>query len=475
MGRDVRGHLILTNGAILAAGLLLLGAAFSFLLTSRVTQAHRDDLRYEASSLATQLGAALQANQSQRAIQRMMERDSKLIGKRILLLDRNGVPRYDSSRWTPFSRGSWRLVDLGALRRGLSVQIGSDRQIGIEVPVQVQGQVVGAVALVMAPSDIAVPWPQLLPALLIIVGLVLASGVLIGTYQIRSLIRPLRQVSEALRHVQEGRYDRPIPEEGWSEARELARRYNEMVSEVARSHQLLRDFMANAAHELKTPVALIAGFSRSLTDGTASREGAVTDAVTYIRDESEHLSHVVDQLFSLASLDANADALYPRECDPAALLIAVLERFQPRAATEGKRLWWHPVSDLPACTWDTDSIVSALGNLISNALDHTQSGDAVWAHIEVEGETCCYRIGDNGSGIRAEDIPHIFDRFYRGRDSRRQEGHAGLGLAIVREIIERHGGSVRVESTYGVSTEFILTLPLHVQSSAQSPLLEEAR
>jgi len=459
MAPDLQLRLILTHLGVLLVALLLLGGAFTAILTDRVTAAHQSDLRYETSSLAGQLDHLLARNARTTQIQRLIRHDSELMGKRIILLDRHGRVRYDSSRWTPFSRGSWRLVDLRAAQGGHSANMASSDRFGWQTPLLVHGTVAGAVALVITSAGAAPPWRQILPALLVVFGLVLLAWGVIGAYLVRSLIRPLRQVSHALVLARGGQYDHPVPEEGWSEARGLARRYNEMVAEVARSQQLLRDFMANAAHELKTPVALVAGFARSLGDGTAQRGAAMDDAVQYIQTESEHLARVVEQLFALASLDADADALILAPCEPDDLLRQVVDRFMARAAQEGKLLSYQIASALPTCRWDAQRMTSALTNLLSNALDHSPPGGTIVARAAMQGSDVLFCVRDTGRGIPADEVAHIFDRFYRGRGSQRSQGHAGLGLALVQEVAQRHGGTVAVESQVGEGSCFTLCLP----------------
>jgi len=461
MASDLQLRLILTHLSVLLVALLLLGGAFTAILTDRVTAAHQSDLRYETSSLAGQLDHLLARNARTTQLQRLIRHDSDLMGKRIILLDGHGRVRYDSSHWTPFSRGTWRLVDLRAAQGDHSANMESSDRFGWQTPLLVHGRVAGAVALVITSAGTAPPWRQILPALVAVFGLVLLAWGVIGVYLVRSLIRPLRQVSHALVLAREGQYDHPVPEEGWSEARGLARRYNELVAEVARSQQLLRDFMANAAHELKTPVALIAGFARSLGDGTAQRGNAVDDAVQYIQTESEHLAQVVEQLFALASLDADADALILTPCEPDDLLRQVVDRFTARAAQEDKRLSCEIVGALLTCRWDTQRMTSALTNLLANALDYTPRGGTIVAQAAMQGSDVLFSVRDAGCGIPADEVAHIFDRFYRGRGSQRSQGHAGLGLAMVQEVAQRHSGTVAVESQLGTGSCFTLCLPAH--------------
>lgn len=465
MKHDLRVRLLLTYFGVSVAALVLLGSVFTAVLGTSVSAAHVHDMRAETSSLAGQLERALAAGARRSTIQRLIRRDSVLLGKRIILLDRAGRARFDSARWTPFSRGSWRMVDLSALRRGQWASLQGKDRFGLQSPLIVHGHEVGAVALVITSVDTGVPWRQILAPLFAVLGALLLVWLAVSFLLARSLSHPLRQISAGLIRVKHGEYDRPIPEEGWSEARSLARRYNDMVAEVARSRKSQYDFVANASHELKTPVALVAGFARSLTDGTARRDDAVAEAVRYIQSESEHLARVVDQLFALASLDANAGAMIYASCQPETILRQSIARFDWQARSRGISFEVRCDAPLPACVWDEERIAAAVSNVICNALEHSGS-TLIRTRAFYTGSAVVFEVRDSGTGIPPDDLAHVFDRFYRGGGSR-IDGHAGLGLALVVEVVERHGGAVEVESTVGEGTCFTISLPLHAPDSAQ--------
>lgn len=457
-------RLALTYLAVSLAALMLLGSIFTAAVASSARSVHLADLRAESASLAHQLDAALAGGAPPASIQHLLERDSALLGKRIILLNAQGQVRFDSARSTPFSTGRWRMVDVAALRHGTSAHVDVPGGVGLQSPLSLGGRSVGAVTLVGATGGTGVPWQSIVPSLLRALAALFVVWLAFAVAVARSLTRPLRHLSAGLVSVTNGELDASVPEQGWSEARRLARRYNEMVAEVTRSRQMQRDFVANAAHELKTPVALVGGFARSLSDGTAEQGGAVEDAVEYIRRESEHLGRIVDQLFALARLDADTSPLVRDECPPADLLAGVATRFRERAALAGVALYVDTEPTMPICRWDADLVASALSNLVDNALDHS-GGTAVYLSASLHGDDVVLEVRDTGVGIAPDEVPHLFDRFYRG-SGRRREGHAGLGLALVKEIIERHGGSVSVVAHSGEGTCFSLTLP---QDSPESP------
>jgi signal transduction histidine kinase len=466
MARNLQLRLVLTYCGVTLAALVLLGSVFTAVLVTSVSAAHVHDMRAETSSLATQLDRAFAGGARRGAIQRLIRRDSALLGKRIILLDRAGHTRYDSAHLTPFARGSWRMVDLAALRHGRWARLQGGGRFGLQSPLLVRGRQVGAVALVITSADTGIPWRQILAPLSGVLAALILVWLVVAVALARSLNRPLRHVSAGLIRVKDGEYDRPVREEGWSEARSLARRYNEMAAEVARSRRLQRDFVANAAHELKTPVALVAGFARALTDGTAQRDDSVADAVEYIQTESEHLARVVDQLFALASLDADAGALIHVPCRPDVILRQTVARFSVQALARGTTVEGTCGPDIPVCLWDDERVASALANLVSNALEHS-GGEIIRARAFRAGPAMVFEVEDSGSGIAPHDLPHIFDRFYRGQ-GRRVDGHAGLGLALVSEIVERHYGTVGVQSRVGEGTRFTLTLPFEAPNAAHA-------
>lgn len=457
-------RLVVTFVAVSLAALVLLSSIFTAVLASSARSVHLADMRAESSSLARQLDTALARGVPPLSLQRLLVRDSALLGERIILLNAQGQIRFDSAQSTPFAAGRWRTIDVRALRHGKMAHLDVPGGVGLQSPLLIAGRSVGAVTLVGASSSTGVPWGAIIPSLVRALVALLAVWLVVALVIARSLSRPLRHLSKGLVSVRNGELDVAVPEQGWSEARQLARRYNEMVAEVARSRQIQRDFVANAAHELKTPVAIVSGFARALSDGTAEQGGAVDDAVEYIRRESDHLGRIVDQLFALARLDADTNPLCRRTCWPTHVIEDAANRFRERAWAAGMAVNVDAEPNLPVCRWDVDLMVSAMSNIIDNALAHSCT-TAIYLSAFVRGEEVVLQVRDVGKGMGPDEIPHLFDRFYRG-SGRRREGHAGLGLALVKEIVERHGGSVSVTAQLGVGTSFDLSLPMDTSPSA---------
>jgi len=223
----------------------------------------------------------------------------------------------------------------------------------------------------------------------------------------------------------------------------------------------LKDFVANVSHDLRTPLTMIAGFSQALVDGTA-REEEVESSAMVIHEEARKMERLVDDLLQLTKLESG---LLKLECHPTALrpfVQTLIDRIQrSRVDRPMPTLINHVPRNLPMVNIDSGQVERALRNLVDNAMQYTPLGGMVtvgaasigrgWVEIQVT---------DTGCGIPGQDVERVFERFYRSDRSReRQHGHSGLGLAIVREIIEAHGGRVRVESEEEKGATFRFTVP----------------
>ncbi|MGI8967552.1 MAG: sensor histidine kinase [Chloroflexota bacterium] len=138
------------------------------------------------------------------------------------------------------------------------------------------------------------------------------------------------------------------------------------------------------------------------------------------------------------------------------------------AELERKQLLVEVISPLPRCYWDEERIASMLANLLDNALDHTRAGATIVLRLEERADEMVIQVEDSGAGIAAAELPHLFERFYRGRGRARKEGHAGLGLALVQEIVQRHGGGITVDSRLGEGTTFVIRLPVVVEQPSEA-------
>jgi signal transduction histidine kinase len=298
--------------------------------------------------------------------------------------------------------------------------------------------------------------PQVALAGLIALGLSIVLAYLIA----RSVVGPLQALAAGARAVARGEYGHTVPVGGPVEVRELATTFNRMSQQVRAGQQAQRDFVANVSHELRTPLTSIQGFSQAILDGAAGEPQAVAHAAGIIHAEAQRLRRMADDLLELARLDAGQITLRREPVELAALLRACAERLEPRAREAGVALALELPAGLPGVIGDGDRLAQVFTNLLDNALQHTPAGGQVTLSAAAATGGVVVRVRDSGRGIPADDLARIFERFYQVDKSRRRaQGGAGLGLAIVRELVQAHGGAVSAESAEGLGTTFLVTLP----------------
>jgi len=282
----------------------------------------------------------------------------------------------------------------------------------------------------------------------------------------RSITRPLLSLTRATRALARGDYSQRVQVRGDDEVAQLGHSFNQMAREIEQIRQRERDVLANISHDLKTPLTSIQGFAGALIDGTCPPE-EYPIAARIIYDESERMNHLVGDVLQLSRLEAGELTLALGPVDLHELLTQSARRFAGTAEKAGVTLRVEtPTTGPLRILGDRGRLEQVLGNLLDNALRYTPSGgriDLVGGPIEEEGRPLVrLTVRDTGRGIPADDLPRIFERFYQADKSRvaGRGGGSGLGLAIVRELIARHNGTIRAESTRGAGTAITIILPL---------------
>ncbi len=287
----------------------------------------------------------------------------------------------------------------------------------------------------------------------IAVAVVASLGLAVGLS--RMLARPLAEVGSAARRIADGDYAARVPRSGPEEIASLADSFNQMAEALQEQERMRRDFIANAAHELRTPLTNLQGYLEALRDGVITADAATYDSLW---EEAERLVRLSRSLDALAEGDAATSPPVLREVDVAAAIRSALELAQP--AFDRASIAVEP--RLPAALRaraNPDHLAQVLANLLSNAVRYTPAGGRVVVGAEMRPGDVLVSIANSGEGIPAEDLDHVFERFYRVEKSRdRARGGAGIGLAIVKQLVEAAGGAVGVDSM-DVSTRFWFSLP----------------
>jgi two-component system OmpR family sensor kinase/two-component system sensor histidine kinase BaeS len=259
---------------------------------------------------------------------------------------------------------------------------------------------------------------------------------------------------EAASAVADGDYGVRVSEQGPLEVRRLAHAFNEMASRLQAHEATRRRLLADVAHELRTPLAVVQGNLEGLLDGVYPRDDA---HLTALLDETRVLSTLIDDLRTLTLAETGVLTLHRESVDIGVLLHDITAAFQAKARAADIAVATDCDPRVPAAEIDPVRIRQVLTNLLTNALQHTPAGGSI--HVTCEStETArvlSLAVADTGAGIAPEDLPHVFERFYKSKDSR----GSGLGLAIARQLVLAHGGEIAATSTPGRGTTVRFTLP----------------
>jgi two-component system sensor histidine kinase BaeS len=330
------------------------------------------------------------------------------------------------------------------------------------IPLEVDGQTVGWLLEPRSPFQ----WERSTPQATFLTTLnrvVLFSGVgamilalVLGGILAHSLTRPLRELSEATKAVAQGELGYQVQVRSKDEIGQLADSFNQMSADLAKSNQLRKQATADIAHDLRTPLSVILGYTEALSDDklTGSPEVYAT-----MHQVAQHLNHLVEDLRTLSLADAGELPINLEKSSPAGLLERAVAAYRAQAQEQGISLQVKAAADLPTIEVDPERMLQVLSNLITNALRFTPSGGWIELSASTEGGAVILNVRDNGSGIAPQDLPYVFTRFYRGDKSRQQNGEAGLGLSIARSLVEAQAGSISVESELGQGTTFTIHFP----------------
>jgi two-component system, OmpR family, sensor histidine kinase BaeS len=268
------------------------------------------------------------------------------------------------------------------------------------------------------------------------------------------LARPLREIGRAARKIAEGDYDARIPRRGPEEIVSLSDSFNQMAAALEEQERMRREFIANAAHELRTPLTNLQGYLEALRDGVIEPDRATFESLW---DEADRLVRLSRSLDTLAAGDSGV-VESARDLDLATTVRMAVELARPSAVAAGLELSLEAPARLPA-RGDPDLLAQVIGNLLQNAIRYTPAGGRIDVRAERRPGDVLVSVANTGDGIPPDDLPHVFERFYRVEKSRdRARGGAGIGLAIVRQLVEAAGGVVGAESRDGL-TRFWFSLP----------------
>jgi len=274
----------------------------------------------------------------------------------------------------------------------------------------------------------------------------------------RQITAPLRRLSAAVGRVARGDTSCRLPSASTDEVGALTTNFNCMVESLDRNQDARRKLMGDLAHEMGTPLSVIQSNLEGMLDGIVD---ASPDKISSLHQEAMLLSRLVKDLRTLAQAEAGRLNLAPAPSDLGKLVSSIVTATGPEAARKGVALSALIEPRLPPAMMDDDRVSQVVANLLSNALRYTPAGGKVEVSVTQDDGALSVSVADTGQGIPEVDLPHIFDRYYRGPEPKeKRAGGSGIGLAVVKELVEAHGGRVWARSTPGQGSVFFFTLPI---------------
>ncbi len=494
--RGLRRRLVATYLLLIVVSMgLLVGRAGLLLQRSRQEEA-RKELQAEtalvASGMEEHMEKYIEGTESIGALQALAMTFRLEEDVRVTVFDVSGRLVADTAGLSPGNADlqNWPEVTQG-LQGGFIENLrvepgyGDDLRLIAAAPIRHDQDVIGAV-------QVSVPWDEVIEqvqqdwlSLGIAALLTALVTVVVSLWLARGIIRPLKEMTEAAVQIAEGDLERRIVVQTDDELGQLGRTFNHMAGRIAQMIAQQKEFVANASHELRTPLTTIRLRVEALLDGAKDDAEVAVPFLQEIEAETDRLSRMVNELLDLSRYDAGLVALHRVPVSVPDLVDDVIVSLEPQAQQKEVRLNTDFSPGLNPVLLDADKIRGVLVNLVGNALKFTPQGGTVLVRVRqgnaadlreagaqygapnnapasppLNGHWTVVSIGDTGPGIAPQDLPHIFERFYRTDKARsRQVGGTGLGLAIVRSVVDAHGGQVWVQSEVGKGATFSFALP----------------
>ncbi|MDP9236153.1 MAG: HAMP domain-containing histidine kinase [Chloroflexota bacterium] len=481
MFKSLRSRLIASFVLIVVITLVTAGAALFARFGGYRDQLTVSTLRSVAAPVYYNLTLFPNANGAGNArvlrsdLQTYLKLQSQDTGVIVLLLDADGnvIPETnvdDSLLYEHFDVPAppARGPNFSQLPEGRHTTAGGRKLLYVTVPtpraVRLQPAGVAAIVVALPEASPRSVFRDIFPRLLFAGGIGLTAAILAALVVWGWAFRPLGKVTGGIRAVARGDYGQRVVVSGPAEVRALAEDVNTMADSVETSQRALREFLANVSHELRTPLTSIRGFSQAMLDGTLDTREERERAARVIDVEARRLLHLVGELLDLSRIESGQQAMQLAGVAASELLAHIGDVFAPRAEESGVALHITPADGVTVRA-DFDRIEQVLGNLLDNAFRHTPRGGRIEAGVRRAAPGFAeFYVTDSGTGIAADQLRHVFDRFYRSSGDTPGSG-VGLGLTISREIVRAHGGEIRAESSPGGAT-FAFTLPSSTERAA---------
>ncbi|MFJ7830273.1 sensor histidine kinase [Peribacillus sp. NPDC097197] len=279
------------------------------------------------------------------------------------------------------------------------------------------------------------------------------------TKWLKKLVKPIKEMEHAANRVSDGDYNIKLQVKSQDEIGSLAQAFNEMAQSIYLEEERKKEFLENVAHELRTPLSYVLGYTQAIKDGIVKDEEEKQKYLQLISRETQRLQKLLRDLMNLAKLDSEQSGLHSTPIAFAQFIEEVLVKYEPIMKERQIRLEVELDPD-PIIMGDEGRVEQVLHNILDNAITYTETGGTIYLTLTQQKEECELIIGDTGRGIPASDIHHVMERFYRVNKARsRFDGGSGLGLSIVKKLVEQQKGKITIESEEQIGTKVSIVLP----------------
>jgi signal transduction histidine kinase len=459
-------------GAFALVIIIIFGSVFFF--TYRTTRSEINEMGERLETMQdrrvqSELSRYYELTGSWENVQQIVVQWGNLYGRHIILTDIQGIVIADSNEEMVGS--SYPNESTNGPETTVSLELSSNAFISL-IPSQ-PGPLLGAMTKVSIVGTLHIVHGELpdLNRMALqatydsIGGNYLIGGLLAGVIAIlltfllsRWILSPVKALTKASRQFGKGDFSRRVDYKGKGELGELAQSFNSMADSLEHNQRLRQNLVADVAHELRTPLSNLKGYLEAIGDGVIQPDEATIHS---LNEEATTLSHLIDDLQELSLFDAGQLKINAQPEDITRVIKEAAAAIQPKAAAKGLTLTTDLPETISPVNIDSHRIKQVLYNLLDNAVAHTGKGGEITLAVQEKNAMVYVSVADTGEGIPAEELPMIFERFYRVDKSRtRATGGSGLGLTIVKRLVEAHGGTITVESHIGKGSTFTFSLPI---------------
>ena len=472
---------------ILLAFLLIIGLSFLVMagtLTNMLSRyLYEQRIRQDRTGLekwAVQTAPSLYAAQMDKVARQLTEAGNEL-GGRVLLLDADGKVQGDSFSEMVGMRLAYpevasilvqgRTADYGihsltddTVKGGEALlnRVAGEGWVSLSTAGVVHAsQVIGVLVLVSSVREMMQNLYLLQDNMVMIFVAVALAAILSGMLFSSILTNPIAELTRGIQRMGKGDFSARVPEKGSGEIRHMAQAFNSMSGKLETLDHSRNQFVSDASHELKTPLATMKIMIESLIYQPDMEEELRTEFLSDVNKEIDRLSAIVSDLLTMVHADAHTMKLTRQRMSLAAIVKETAHRLKPLTEKKDQEITLN-MEDSGDMYADPAKLGQVVYNLMENAVKYTQPGGHIEVSLVKNGRDAVLTVKDDGPGISKENLVHVFERFYRVDKARsRETGGTGLGLSIAQQIVTLHSGSIRAESEEGQGTSFIVELPLH--------------